>query len=249
MSTPASTSTSTSAPASAVPPAPELPSSRQLIVALGLIAMISGLLVAVAYQVTLPIITRNRQEALKEAIFTVLPAATSYRNYRLAEGELSALPQEAFAQANVFAGFDDRGALVGFAMEASARGYQDVVTLLYAYAPEREAIVGMTVLASAETPGIGDKVSTDPAFRANFEQLDARLNADGTALAHAIVTVKNGRKTEPWQIDGISGATITSTAIGTALNRGAAEMLPDLVRQLDRVTAAPPATPAGGSSP
>lgn len=214
-----------------------MPAVSRLIIALAMISMISGLLVAVTYQITLPVIQRNRQEALKQAIFTVLPAATSYRNYRLAEGELTALPETAFAEANVFAGFDAESRLVGFAMEAEARGYQDVVKLLYAYAPEQQSIVGMTVLASAETPGIGDKASSDPAFLANFVRLDARLNADGSALANAITTVKHGKKTAAWEIDGISGATITSSAIGTALNRGAGAMLPELVPHVAEVVA------------
>ena len=122
-------------------------------------------------------------------------------------------------------------------MEASARGYQDVVKILYAYDPEQQGIVGITVLQSSETPGIGDKVETDANFQENFDCLDARLNEAGTELANEIITVKNGRKVNPWEIDGISGATITSTAIGKALNRGATTMLPAVVKNRAQFTA------------
>jgi electron transport complex protein RnfG len=118
-------------------------------------------------------------------------------------------------------------------MEASARGYQDVVRILYGYSLERSCVIGITVLQSTETPGLGDKVETDPDFLANFECLDASLNEAGTAVANPIVTVKNGNKTDPWQIDGISGATVTSTAIGTALRRSTTEMVPLLARYKD----------------
>ncbi|HID07807.1 MAG TPA: FMN-binding protein, partial [Armatimonadetes bacterium] len=70
----------------------------------------------------------------------------------------------------------------------------------------------------AETPGLGDKIITDKKFQKNFEALDAKLNKNGTALANAIVTVKAGSKKHDWQIDAISGATISSRAIGKALD-------------------------------
>ncbi|MGC9451108.1 MAG: FMN-binding protein [Oceanipulchritudo sp.] len=214
-------------------PQPRMPGSGRLIMALGLIAVMSGLLVVLAFQLTAPVIAKNKQEALEKAIFTVLPQATVSKNYKLDESGLTALPDEAIAEANVFAGYDAGGKLAGLAMEASARGYQDVVRILYGYSLERSCVIGITVLQSTETPGLGDKVETDPDFLANFECLDASLNEAGTAVANPIVTVKNGNKTDPWQIDGISGATVTSTAIGTALRRSTTEMVPLLARYKD----------------
>lgn len=214
-------------------PQPVMPKSSKLITALAAIAMISGLLVAVTFQVTAPVIKKNQQEALERAIFQVLPDATVHANFRLEDDELTALTPEQFADANVFAGFDAEHQLVGVAMEGAARGYQDVVRILYAYVPDQEGIIGFTVLQSSETPGIGDKVETDDAFLANFNPLDARLNEAGDALAHDIITVKNGRKVNPWEIDGISGATITSSAVGNALNESAATMLPTLMANQD----------------
>lgn len=215
---------------------PTMPSSGRLIFSLGLIAMMSGLLVVMAFQLTAPRIAMNKQRALEKAIFTVLPQATASRNYKLDENGLVALPDDAIAEANVFAGYDAEGQLTGLAMEASARGYQDVVTTLYGYSVESACVIGITVLQSTETPGLGDKVSTDPAFLANFECLDASLNEDGTAVANPIVTVKNGEKTERWQIDGISGATVTSTAIGDGLRKSTSEMLPLLERYKESLT-------------
>ncbi len=220
-----------------VPP-PVLPSSRKLITALAAIAMISGLLVAVTFQVTAPVIKKNQQAALERAIFQVLPQAEVHANFRLEGDSLTALTSEQFADANVFAGYDANNTLVGVAMEGAARGYQDVVRVLYAYVPEKQGIIGFTVLQSSETPGIGDKVETDAAFLANFNPLDASLNEAGDALAHPIITVKNGRKVNPWEIDAISGATITSAAVGDALNDSAQAMLPTLMANQDLLVAA-----------
>jgi electron transport complex protein RnfG len=73
-------------------------------------------------------------------------------------------------------------------------------------------------------------VEIEPHFIANFAALDARLNATGDGLANPIVTVKQGEKTEPWQIDGITGATITSEAIGNILDDSANAWVPALER-------------------
>jgi Na+-translocating ferredoxin:NAD+ oxidoreductase subunit G len=212
------------------PSAPTLPKSRNLIITLAGIAMISGLLVVLTFQLTLPRITQNRQDALERAVFTVLPFAETRTNYLLTEAGLEELPDADFARANVFAGYDQTGTLTGLAMEASARGYQDVVKILYGYAPDTECVVGITVLESRETPGLGDKVESDPDFLDNFACLDAKLTPDGSTVINAIETVKHDKKTNEWQIDAISGATITSTAVGNALSESTQEMLPLLAK-------------------
>ena len=218
-------------------PPPTLPSSSRLITALGLISVISGLCIVLAFQVTAPKIALNKQRAIQKAIFTVLPEATISKNFRLTEEGLEPLPDEALAEANVYAGYAPDGHLAGLAMEASARGYQDVVTVLYGYSLQKECIVGLTVLQSTETPGLGDKANSDPVFHENFKALDASLTEDDSAVANPIITVKSGKKTEPWQIDGISGATVTSTAIGTALRESTMRMLPLLARYRESLPA------------
>ncbi|MFP4281559.1 MAG: FMN-binding protein [Opitutales bacterium] len=222
-------------PSAAPAPVRDLPKSSRLILTLGLISMLSGLCIVGVYELTKPRILANQQAALEQAVFSVLPEATQRRNYRLDENGLTPLPDTATAEANVFAGYDAEGRLAGLALEGSARGYQDVVRILYGYSLEKEAIIGMTVLQSTETPGLGDKVETDPAFLANFDALDARLNEDRTAMAHEIRTVKSGTKTEPWQVDAISGATVTSEAIGDALRTSTNALLPLLARHRDQL--------------
>jgi Na+-translocating ferredoxin:NAD+ oxidoreductase subunit G len=214
----------------AVTAAPAMPKSSTLILTLGMIAMMSGLLVVLTFQLTRERIAHNRQQALEKAVFAVLPEASVRRNFLLDESGLTPLTDADLARANLFAGYAADGRLTGIAMEASARGYQDVVTILYGYSPATECVIGFIVLQSTETPGLGDKVETDPDFLANFDCLDARLNEAANAVANEIVTVKNGNKEHPWQIDGISGATVTSVAIGNALRDSTTRMLPLFAR-------------------
>jgi len=211
-------------------------SSISLILSLGIIAMLSGFFVVLTVQLTADRIARNEQQALEKAVFTVLPEATQSKNYFLDASGLTALESGDIARANLFAGYTAEGELAGVAIEGAARGYQDVVKVLYGYSLSSECVVGMTVLQSTETPGLGDKVETDPEFLANFECLEARLNEEGTALAHEIVPVKNGNKTDPWQIDGISGATVTSFAVGNAIRTSTNEFLPLLMKHQEAIT-------------
>ncbi len=210
--------------------------SVAMIRSLGGIAVISGLLVVLVYHVTLPIITENQRRAVERAVFKVIPGSVSRTDFVLGLTGLTPVEDKrANEVVTLSAGYDASGALRGVAMQAAARGYQDVIKILYGYDPSCECITGIHVLKMTETPGLGDKIAKDPAFLANFRALDAKLNAEMTALKHRIVTVKHGTKTEPWQIDGISGATISSKAIGRMLNASAQEMLPRIVPYVEQL--------------
>jgi len=188
-----------------------------------------ALLIVSVYQGTAARIADNKARFLNNAIAGVLPAVRSPIEVSLNEnGALVAATEPANLPA--FLGYGEDGELVGAIITAQAMGYADNVTVLYSYSFDLQAIVGFMVLETKETPGLGDKVETEPHFLANFEALDARLNEDGTALANAIVTVKQGAKTEPWQVDGITGATITSEAVGVILNKGSSYWLPAFER-------------------
>jgi electron transport complex protein RnfG len=188
-----------------------------------------ALLIVAVFQATEGRIADNKARFLRNAVSQVLPAVRSTVEVSLdANGELVAATEP--ANLPTFLGYGEDGELVGAIITAQAMGYADNVTVLYSYSFDLEAIVGFKVLESKETPGLGDKVEIEPHFLANFEALDARLNDDGTALVNAIVTVKQGEKTEPWQLDGITGATITSDTIGVILNQGSSYWLPVLER-------------------
>jgi len=213
-----------SSSAAPAPPAP--PSALRLILTLGLISLISGFLIVLAVEATKAPIARNRREALEQAVFKALPGAASRQSFRL-EGPDLVVAREG-ETADLYAGYAADGTLVGVALEAVARGYGGEIRMLYGVDPAREAIIGFTVLLSNETPGLGDKIAKDPAFLANFQNLSVALDAGESALAQPIVLVKPGAKTQPWQMDGISGATISSSAVARGLLESATRWLPRL---------------------
>jgi H+/Na+-translocating ferredoxin:NAD+ oxidoreductase subunit G len=193
------------------------------------IGLLCGLLIVSVYVGTGPTIERRRADALQRAIFQVLPEATSSRSFRRTRaGRFERVAAGASGGARVHAGYDADGRLVGLAVPAEGMGYQDVIRLLWGYSFERDAIVGIRVLESRETPGLGDRIESDPDFLANFERLDVTLAADGSALAHPIEVVKHGAKQHPWQVDGITGATISSGAVARILRESASSWVPAL---------------------
>ena len=199
------------------------------------IGIICGLLIVGVYELTRPVIAANKAEYLQQSIFKVLPDATASKTFRVSGDEgFELLTGEPVAgEPLVYAGYDDGGALVGLALEASGMGYQDVIRVLYGYSYDNDAVIGIRVLDSKETPGLGDKIETDPAFVENFVRLDVSLTADGSAIANPIVAVKNGEKENAWEIDGITGATISSVAIANLLNKNTSYWVPRLRDNLD----------------
>ncbi len=224
-----------SVPASAMQP--RQTSSATMILVLGLVAFISGLLIVGAYESTRETIAEYKRQLLDQAVRQVIPNAATIRAFTVADG--SVRPAADGDRLRFYAGFNADGKLVGIAGEAAAPGYADMIRLLYGYDPACQCITGIRVLENHDTPGFGDKIDKDPQFLANFERLDAGVGADGE-IAHPIVTVKHGTKQQPWQVDAISGATISSTAVGKALRTSTEALLPTLRRHLDEVREATP---------
>ena len=188
---------------------------------------VCGLLIVTAYQITLPRIERNKAEALERAILQVLPGAATSRTFAWVDGQrFEPLAGPARGEPVVHAGFDAAGALVGVAIEGVGMGYQDSIRLLFGYAPATEKVIGLQVLESKETPGLGDKILVDPTFLANFAQLDVAMAPSGDTLANPVRAVKHGEKREEWEVDGITGATISSRAVADIVTKSATVWLP-----------------------
>ena len=204
------------------------PSSFRLVASLALAGLFSGLVLVAVFLLTQPRIERNQAEALNAAIFRVLPRTTEVTAYVVEndapkpyEGEAGALP----SGPAIFVGRSEDGELIGFAIPASGGGFQDTIRLIYGYDPGRRVIIGMEVLDSRETPGLGDKILFDPDFLANFEALE---------ISPGIEAVKKGEKDAANQVDCITGATISSEAVVQILNDSTRDWSP-LLKKLSAV--------------
>jgi electron transport complex protein RnfG len=226
-------------------PAPAEPGGLQLIVTLGVIGLTCAILIVLAYRSTYAAIAANKARYLEQAIFAVLPKTTHKIAYT-AEGDvLRPLAEGESAAVEYYAGYDVQKHLTGVAVPAQGQGFQDVLKILYGYSPDCRCLIGMQVLESRETPGLGDKIETDPVFRANFEALSVALTDDGSAILHPITLVKPRQKTNPWEIDAISGATISSRAIADMLRASTEIVIPLLEKNLSLLETQPSPLPPG----
>ncbi len=209
------------------------PNPWHMLRSMGGVGIVCALLIVVAFQGTQPRINHNKAEALEKAVFQVLPGTARRVTFKMnPEGSFEPFQGEARGQRLVYAGYDENNRLIGIAVEAQGQGFQDVIRLIYGYSPEKQAVIGYQVLESKDTPGLGDKVEKDPHFLANFDNLETPLTPDGSGLQHAIEFVKSGGKQNPWQIEGITGATISSRAVANIMQKSTAEMIPLLTKNL-----------------
>ncbi len=193
------------------------------------IGALCGLLIVLTFEGSKPRIERLRKEALQQALFKVLPGISETKTYTFRDGAFH--PANDGEENLVYAGYDDTGNLQGIALEASGQGYADVIRILYGYDVENQQIVGFHVLESKETPGLGDKIEKDENFLQNFQALDVSLSGDYQDLKNTIVPVKSGTKSNPWEVDGITGATISSRAIGNILGSSTLQWVPLIYQQ------------------
>lgn len=190
--------------------APE-PGSTRLVASLAVSGFLSGLIIIGIYVATLPTITENKARELREAVFKVLPGVSRMQKMQF-DGERVVIKQGGKDDENtLYAGYDAEARLVGYAIASEGPGFQDTIRLLYGYLPTERKVVGMEILESRETPGLGDKIYKDAAFVANFDDL---------AVDPQIIAVKKGTKSAPNEIDAITGATISSKAVVRIINEG-----------------------------
>jgi len=182
----------------------------RLVVTLGLAGLFSGLVLVLAYLATLPLIKRNQERALEAAIYQVLPGAETRKIFIEKDGKLVEA-ESAEGEEAVYGGYDAGGKLVGYGIPAAGSGFQDTISLIYGYDPFKQQIIGMQVLESRETPGLGDKIVGDQKFHGNFKALE---------VLPEIVAVASGTKAKENEVDSISGATISSKAVVKILNLG-----------------------------
>jgi electron transport complex protein RnfG len=190
-----------------MPAAAPAPSTLKLILTLAFAGLFSGLAIVGIYEVTLPRITANKAAALKRAVFEVVPGSERMERMVWADGALVNEEDETIGPA-IYAAFGPGDALVGYAMPADGPGFQDNIKIIYGFDPVERRVVGMAVLESRETPGLGDRIFKDQDFVDEFKNL---------AVDPEVVLIKGTGEGEN-EVDAITGATISSKAVVKIIN-------------------------------
>lgn len=183
--------------------------------ALTAITLVSGLALGAVYGITKEPIARQEELAKQEAYQEVFPEAEQFQTVTLDEelsGQIrSGLDEAGYTQDSiqeVTEALDDEGQRLGYAITVlTTVGYGGEIQFSMGVSLDG-TVNGISFLSISETAGLGMKADTEE-FRGQFAQKQVE----------AFTYTKNGASEED-EIDAISGATITTSAVTDAVNAG-----------------------------
>ena len=194
--------------------------STKLTTTLALVGALAGLIIIVGYSSTIGKIEENRAATIDLAIQDVLQGSARYETLYLHGDTLTdAAPADAGGHdrpEKVYAGYAADGRLVGFAIVAKEPGFQEAIEILVGYDAAAKKTLGLSILMSRETPGLGDKIQRAE-WRTQFRERHV-----------PIVGTKNNSAAGPSDVDMITGATISSRAVIGAVNKSIERWAPIL---------------------
>jgi electron transport complex protein RnfG len=197
-----------SEPGAPNPPVQVSTSSVRLVGTLAFAGAMAGLAIVLVFAWANPQIEAHRALVLAQAITEVLGGPERYETVYLEDGRLTPQPADTTGLDRVYVGYDASDQPIGVAMQAGEAGFQDIISLIFGYDPGTGDLMGMKVLESKETPGLGDKIEKDSAFVRQFREVGTPLEgvkADRASGDHVEVVM-------------ITGATISSRAIINIIN-------------------------------
>ena len=193
----------------------------RLLVTLGVAGAVAGLLLVFVYQVTLPRIEHNKAVRLAAAVQEVLKAPHHYDTLYVFDDRLTAqLPEGTDPKSveAIYLGYTEDGARIGFAITRAEAGFADLINVIFGYDHATGNVLGMKVLESKETPGLGDKIEKDMEFVTSFD-----------GVLTPIEGVKAGKGSgDPHEVDLITGATISSRTLIRIINNALERLEPML---------------------
>ena len=183
--------------------------------ALTAITLVSGLALGAVYGITKEPIARQEELAKQEAYQEVFPEAEQFQTVTLDQelsGQIrSGLDEAGYTQDSiqeVTEALDDEGQRLGYAITVlTTAGYGGEIQFSMGVSLDG-TVKGISFLSISETAGLGMKADTEE-FRGQFAQKQVE----------AFTYTKNGALEED-EIDAISGATITTSAVTDAVNAG-----------------------------
>ncbi|GAK58644.1 electron transport complex, RnfABCDGE type, G subunit [Candidatus Vecturithrix granuli] len=204
--------------------------TKQMVLVLTVVGVISSLLMAASDTLTRPLIEQHKREELQQAIFEVLPEAKECE--RDGGQECKNIGTD---ELRVYKGLNAANEIAGYAFVAEGPGFQGTIQMMIGISPDLSQLFSMKVLAQVETPGLGARIAEETDKKDFFEQF-AGLQAQGmdsvsagsqkyqgqpttAEIPNFIQSVKNETPDEPNEIQAITGATISSKAVVSIINQ------------------------------
>lgn len=173
------------------------------VVVLSVICLVISLALAATNLITADKIAEINKKNSEAAMAALLPSE-KYEEVNLA----AALPDTSSynpADAQLFIAYEG-DAVKGYIVTNATKGYGGDVKVMTAISPDKK-VMGVNILSVAdETPGLGQNVTKEN-FYSQF-----------IGKSENIVLVKNGAMADKNEINAVTGATITSTAVKNSVN-------------------------------
>lgn len=161
------------------------------------ITTVTGLILGSIYTMTLEPIRKVKEKIKMEALVETLPEASSF------EGIDSQQSQSVIKEVNRGS---SGGKIVGYNITVTPKGYGGPLEMVVGI-DKNGRLIGIKILNHNETPGLGANAD-EPAFADQFHE----KNVEKIVVTTTPPTVDN-------EIQALSGATITSEAIASGVNR------------------------------
>ncbi len=104
-----------------------------------------------------------------------------------------------------------------YILSVRGNGLWDEIWGNIALKSDLETVAGAAFDHKGETPGLGAEIKDNPSFRKQFEGKKI-TNSEGEYTS--VVVRKNGARNDRYEVDGISGATVTANGVTEMLKRG-----------------------------
>ncbi|PKQ19771.1 MAG: hypothetical protein CVT66_08285 [Actinobacteria bacterium HGW-Actinobacteria-6] len=170
-------------------------SPLRLIIPVVLTCIAAAASLAATYTITEPLIVAQEKAAEEAALKSVLPDAVTFE---ATDATVLGAAQEAAGESKVdavYRALDADGQTLGWGLKVGSRGYSGLVKMVWGLDRDGK-VLDLTILSMNETPGLGTRIKTEPAFLDQYKALPS---------AFAEKDVK--------ALDMISGATKSSRSV------------------------------------
>lgn len=191
------------------------------------VTAVAGLALGAAERVTREPIAREMARQRDVALREVLPAAQRFEPHAL---DLSAYP----LVQDVVLGYDASGKPVGADITVSSNGYGGPVVFMVGI-DSHGVVQGLKVTLHTETPGLGANAATTwfgdrfkgtsgviEVVKGEVSDAGAETETETDAEASASKLEETGGKAATSQVQAITGATVTSSAVARGVNQALA---------------------------
>ena len=176
------------------------------VIALTIIAILAGLALSGVFSMTKTTIEEQELAKEREAYKAVCPAAASFDEAEGAKDAIDAMKGEATRVNEALVAKDEAGNIVGYALNVTGKGFGGDVTMALGLSADG-AITGISFTELSETAGLGMRAD-EPAFKEQFNGKSGQL------------TLVKGDASGEQEVSAITGASVTSGAVISAVNAG-----------------------------